>query len=139
MVNKNFETAMGFDFGTRKIGMAIGQSITNTANPIDTIYSKDGVINWDEIRKIINQWQPDILVVGLPLNMDGSEQPITATAKKFANDLSIRFNLKVELVDERLTTKASKEYIFNEHGYKGLKKISVDSMSAKLILEQWMN
>ncbi len=81
---------------------------------------------------------PDLVVVGLPLNMDGSEQPITQRAKKFANRLNGRFGVKVALQDERLTTASAKEFIFTHGGYKALEKGKIDSVSAALILESWM-
>ena len=88
-------------------------------------------------RSVIADWQPDLLVVGLPLNMDGTEQPLTQRARKFANRLHGRFNLPVELHDERLTTVEARAEIFSRGGYRALKKGKVDSISACLILESW--
>lgn len=138
MSDKNPSTLLGFDFGTKSIGVAIGQIITKTAQPIAAIKANDGIPNWDVVSKVINDWQPNLVVVGLPLNIDGSEQPITRGAKKFANRLNGRFGVKVTLQDERLTTTSAKEFIFEKGGYKALDKGKIDSVSAALILESWM-
>jgi len=131
-------TLLGFDYGTKSIGVAVGQEITGTASALTALKAKDGIPNWDEIGKIIAEWQPQLLVIGLPLNMDCSDQDITQRAKKFANRLNGRFQLPIALHDERLTTAEAKELLFERGGYKALKKGSIDSMSAQLILESWM-
>ncbi|NMP15021.1 Holliday junction resolvase RuvX [Thalassotalea sp. Y01] len=132
-------TLMGFDFGTRHIGIAIGQEITHSARGLKAIKARDGIPNWDEIGKLVNEWQPDVLVIGLPLNMDGSEQPLTARARKFANRLHGRFGIAIELQDERLTTADAKEQLFSDGGYRNLQKDNIDCMSAALILESFMD
>ncbi|QIW16604.1 Holliday junction DNA helicase RuvA [Pasteurellaceae bacterium RH1A] len=131
------QTILAFDFGTSSIGCAVGQSITGTAQGLPAFKAQDGIPNWEQIGKTIAEWKPDLLVVGLPLNMDGTEQPLTQRAKKFANRLNGRFNLPVELQDERLTTVAARAEIFERGGYRALKKGKVDSISACLILESW--
>ncbi|CAM2955980.1 Holliday junction resolvase RuvX [Glaesserella parasuis] len=131
------QTVLAFDFGTNSIGCAVGQSITGTAQGLSAFKAQDGIPNWEQIGKVIAQWQPDLLVVGLPLNMDGTEQPLTQRAKKFAKRLNGRFNLPVELQDERLTTVEAKSEIFARGGFKALKKGKVDAISACLILESW--
>lgn len=131
------QTVIAFDFGTYSIGCAVGQSITCTAQSLASFKAQDGIPNWEEIAKVLQEWTPDLLIVGLPLNMDGTEQPITQRAKKFANRLNGRFNLPVLLQDERLTTVEAKSEIFARGGYKALKKGKVDSISACLILESW--
>ncbi|KMK50862.1 Holliday junction resolvase [[Actinobacillus] muris] len=133
------KTVIAFDFGTNSIGCAVGQSITGTAQSLPAFKAQDGVPNWQEIGKLLAQWQPDLLVVGLPLNMDGTEQPLTQRAKKFANRLHGRFNLPVVLQDERLTTVEAKAEIFARGGYRALKKDKVDGISACLILESWFD
>ncbi|MDP8079150.1 Holliday junction resolvase RuvX [Phocoenobacter skyensis] len=131
------KTLIAFDFGTKSIGCAVGQSITGTAQGLPAFKAQDGIPNWQQIEQVLKEWKPDLLVVGLPLNMDGTEQPLTQRAKKFANRLNGRFSLPVELQDERLTTVAAKEEIFARGGYKALTKGKVDSISACLILESW--
>lgn len=138
MTDKNLSTLLGFDFGTKSIGVATGQMITQTAQPIAAIKANDGIPNWNVVEKVIQDWKPDLVVVGLPLNMDGTEQAITQRAKKFANRLNGRFGVNIALQDERLTTASAKEFIFEHGGYKALDKGKVDSVSAALILESWM-
>ena len=130
-------TVLAFDFGTKSIGCAVGQSITGTAQSLSAFKAQDGIPNWDDIGKTIKEWQPARIVVGLPLNMDGSEQELTLRAKKFANRLQGRFNLPVELQDERLTTTEARSEIFGRGGYRALNKSKVDGISACLILESW--
>jgi putative holliday junction resolvase len=128
---------LGFDFGMKRIGVAIGQTITQTARPLDTISAKEGLPNWNAITKLIEKWQPDALVVGIPLNMDGTPQPISLDAREFANNLRERYQLPVHEVDERLTTKDAREKLFQKGGYKALQDGQVDRVAAQLILQNW--
>lgn len=130
-------TAIAFDFGTSSIGCAVGQSITGTAQSLPAFKAQDGIPQWEQIEKCLQEWRPDMLVVGLPLNMDGTEQPLTLRAKKFANRLHGRFGIPVQLQDERLTTTEARSEIFSRGGYRALKKGKVDGISACLILESW--
>lgn len=130
-------TALAFDFGTRSIGCAVGQSITNTAQALSAIKAQDGIPNWESIAHLIQAWQPQVLIVGLPLNMDGTEQPLTQRARKFARRLQGRFGINTLLQDERLTTCSARSEIFSRQGYRALKKGKVDGISACLILESW--
>lgn len=128
---------MGFDFGKKYIGVAIGQEITGSASPLGSIKANEGVPHWDNVEKYLKEWQPDLLVVGLPLNMDGTEQQLTKDAKKFGNRLHGRFGYQVAFQDERLTTADAKERLFAQGGYKNLKKDNIDAESAKLIIESF--
>ena len=130
-------SVLGFDYGTKSIGIAIGQEITATARPLLSIKAVDGIPKWEEIGALISEWKPDLIVVGLPLNMDGTEQEMTQRARKFANRLSGRFGVKVETQDERLTTADAKARLFEMGGYKALTKGQVDAMSAVLIVESY--
>ncbi|AWH89342.1 Holliday junction resolvase RuvX [Limnobaculum parvum] len=130
-------TVLGFDFGTKSIGAAIGQEITGTARPLASFKAKDGNPDWQQIEKLLKEWQPDLVVVGLPLNMDGTEQPVTAQAKKFANRLHGRFGVQIQLHDERLSTVEAKADLFSRGGFRALDKGSVDAASAVIILESW--
>lgn len=131
-------TVMAFDFGTKSIGSAIGQSLTGTANPLRAFKANDGIPNWDDIEKLLHEWKPDRIIVGLPLDVRGHElELIAARAKKFANRLHGRFGLPVELHDERLSTAEAKAQLFDAGGYKALSKGQVDCQSAKVILESW--
>ena len=129
---------IAFDYGLRSIGVAVGQTITGTATPLTALKAQDGIPNWQQVEALLTEWQPQLCVVGLPLNMDGTEQPITARARKFANRLHGRFGVQVNLQDERLTTVSAKEYLFAEGGYKRLAKGAVDSASACLILQDYL-
>lgn len=129
---------LSFDFGMKRIGIAVGQTATQTANPLPIISAKQGVPDWQQMAKLLKTWQPIALIVGLPLNMDGTEQSITIAAKQFAEQLKERFFLPVYTVDERLTTVAARTQLFEEGGYRHLKKQSVDSVAAQLILQDWL-
>ncbi|MCB1671709.1 MAG: Holliday junction resolvase RuvX [Gammaproteobacteria bacterium] len=123
-------TALGFDFGTRRIGVACGQSISGTASPLAALKARDGIPDWDQIGKLLDHWQPDLLVIGLPYNMDGSESELLKRAVKFANRLHGRFHLPCYGIDERLSSHAAEELV-------GSSDQSVDSVAAQLILETW--
>lgn len=127
-------TLLGFDFGTKSIGVAVGQTITAHAQPLAALAAKDGQPQWSLVEQLVKTWQPDYLVVGLPLNMDGTEQPLTQLARKFGQRLHGRFGLPVQYQDERLTTTAAREALFAEGGYRNLTKGQVDSAAAQLIL-----
>ncbi|WP_434938690.1 Holliday junction resolvase RuvX [Shewanella sp. HL-SH8] len=131
------QTVLGFDYGTKSIGIAIGQAITASASPLMSIKAVDGIPNWDDIGKLITEWQPDLVVVGLPLNMDGTEQEMTQRARKFANRINGRFGIKVATQDERLTTADAKARLFELGGFKALSKGQIDAISAVLIVESY--
>ncbi len=128
---------IGFDFGMKRIGIAVGQTVTQTARPLETIMASRGVPNWHDIAKIIKKWQPDALVVGIPLNMDGTDQPVTLAARQFAQALSKQTQLTVYEMDERLTTKDARERLFAQGGYKALQGGQIDQIAAQLILQNW--
>ena len=129
---------LAFDYGTKSIGVAIGQEITASATPLAALKAKDGIPNWDVIGNLLNEWQPDLVIVGLPLDLDGDELPsITPRARKFANRLRGRFACDVALHDERLSTVEAKAELFQQGGYKALSKGNIDSQSAVVILQSW--
>lgn len=132
------KTILCFDYGTKSIGVAVGQSITQTANPVTDLIAKDGIPNWDDINQLIQQWQPDLLLVGLPLNMDGSPSAIAVRAKKFANRLHGRFGLPFAMADERLSSFEAKGDIMQQTGSRDFKKHHVDSVAAAIILQSWL-
>lgn len=132
------EILLGFDFGLKRIGVAVGQTVTETARPLVTINAVQGEPQWDVLNKLIKTWQPDALVIGIPLNMDGTEQPLTQSARRFAQQLQERFKLPVYEMDERLSTKDARERLFAEGGYKALKNGQVDRVAAQLILQNWL-
>jgi putative Holliday junction resolvase len=130
---------LAFDFGTKKIGVAAGQTLTKTSSPLAALSAKDGVPNWEELTLLINRWRPSALIVGVPFGMDGSEEPITKKAKRFAKRLKSHFgSLPVFGMDERLTTYTARQELFEQGGRKLIKKYSIDSVAAQLILESWL-
>lgn len=133
------ETLLGFDFGTKSIGVAVGQQLTGTARALTALKAQDGTPDWKLIEKLLKEWQPNYVVVGLPLNMDGTEQELTARARKFANRLHGRFGIRVELQDERLSTVEARADLFERGGFRALQKGQVDSQSAVIILEDWFD
>ena len=130
-------TLLAFDFGTRSIGVAIGQRITGTARPLAAIKAQDGTPDWNIIARLLKEWQPETVIVGLPLNMDGTEQPLTARASNFANKIHGRFGVPITLHDERLSTVEARAGLFEHGGFRALNKGSVDSASAVVILESY--
>ena len=92
MINPQ-DIVMGFDFGTKKIGVAIGQGLTGSATPIAIVSARDGIPKWAEIEALLDTWAPKLLVVGLPLHMDDSPSPLSVRAEKFARRLTGRFNI----------------------------------------------
>lgn len=130
---------MAFDFGTKRIGVAVGQTITQTATPLSPLAAKKGVPDWTVLTGLINEWRPGALIVGIPLNMDGSEQPMTTRARDFGLQLKSRYQRPVFGMDERLTSRDARERLFTQGGYKALKNFSVDSLAARLILESWFS
>lgn len=126
---------LGFDFGTRRIGVAVGQELTRTARELETLNSRDGGPDWQGISRLIEQWQPDALVVGLPLNADGSDHELTTRARRFGNRLKGRYNLPVFTIDERLSSvEAERQLAEKGHFTKG----DVDKLAARIILESWL-
>ncbi len=128
-------TLLGFDFGPRKIGVAVGQTITGTASPLMTIRARNDKPDWQRIEAVIKEWQPEAVVVGLPYDMDDTEVDWAPQVKRFARQLMGRFGLNVHLVDERLTSRAAREIL----GAKATSLEVVDAMAAKLILETWLS
>ncbi|CDZ76897.1 Putative Holliday junction resolvase [Legionella massiliensis] len=129
---------LGFDFGYKRIGVAVGQQITCSARPLSTLEARQGVPDWSLVQKIINEWRPQALVVGLPTCIDDTEQYTTDAARNFARQLGKRYALPVHLVDERLSTVEARAQLFAEGGYRKIKQSQVDSFAACVILEQWL-
>ncbi|MCO7225260.1 Holliday junction resolvase RuvX [Pleionea sp. CnH1-48] len=133
------QTLLSFDFGERSIGVAFGQAITGSARPLNALKANNGQPNWDQVAALLKEWKPDALVVGCPLNMDGTEQELTLRARKFAKRLHGRFGLKVYEMDERLSTVEARSRLFDEGGYRSLEKGRIDSESAVIIMESWFS
>ncbi len=127
-------TLLGFDFGPRKIGIAVGQTLTATASPLTTLRARGQRPDWNGIEALIHEWSPDALVVGLPRNMDDSETHLVPRIRRFAHRLEGRFRLPVHLVDERLTTLEARRLM----GRRTRAREGVDAVAAQLILETWL-
>ena len=130
------KSLLGFDFGNAQIGVATGQTITNKATSLAIIAARDGTPDWRALDAIVGEWKPNLLVVGLPLNMDDSESPLSQRARKFARRLYGRFNIDTLMVDERLTSREAKA-AYRYLGKHDLDK--VDHVAAALILQSWLD
>ena len=128
---------MAFDFGTQKTGMAVGSSLIESANPLPLFPMKDGIPNWDNLLKIVKQHQPNIFLVGLPLNMDDSESELSARARKFARRLRHQTNIETFMVDERLTTREARNSLLSYQQQGHGKKTNADSLAATMLIESW--
>ncbi len=130
---------LGFDFGMKYIGVATGQLVTKTATPLTTLRAQDGIPNWEEVSKLMQDWQPTLIIVGLPLNMDGSVQNITLCTQKFANRIKAKFKIPVELVDERLSSWEVKQNQGNSPKLTAKQLEVRNAEAAALIVQQWLN
>ncbi|WP_180071996.1 Holliday junction resolvase RuvX [Acinetobacter sp. YH12200] len=131
------QTIMAFDFGTQKMGMSVGQSLIASASPLPLFPMKDGIPNWDELLKIVKSYQPNLFLVGLPLNMDDSESELSTRARKFARRLRHQTNIETLMVDERLTTREARDELDHYQAQGRGKKLSADSIAAALLIESW--
>lgn len=129
---------LGFDYGMKQIGVAVGQAVTGQARELCILKAQNGAPDWSQVDKLIREWQPDALVVGLPLNMDGTPSEMSSRAEKFARRLNGRFNLPVHTHDERLTTYEAKGQRLTEGQRDGYRQRPVDAIAAALLLEGWL-
>nr|WP_197905456.1 Holliday junction resolvase RuvX [Thiosulfatimonas sediminis] len=129
-------TVIGFDFGLRRIGVAVGQTITQTASPECIVKSQDGKPDWEHISRLFATWQPVAIVVGLPMRLDGSEQPLTQPARKFGQRLSGRYGRAVFFIEEQLSSiEAENRHAANP---RNKKPQHLDHHAAQIILENWL-
>ncbi|MGB2832733.1 MAG: Holliday junction resolvase RuvX [Methylotenera sp.] len=132
-------TVLGFDFGEQRIGVAVGEHVLATANPLITIDSESNEVRFEAINKLVKEWQPKLLIVGLPLSLDGAETHVTQLCKKFARRLNGRFNLPVILIDERYSSVEASD-LLNQSGIKGrAQKEMLDQIAAQTILQSYFN
>jgi putative Holliday junction resolvase len=137
-MNKSLRTVMAFDFGLRQIGVAMGNCLLGTTQPLPIVKAKGGQPEWAALEALVDEWRPDLAVVGDPLNMDGSASELSALAGKFARRLHGRLGLEVAMVDERLSSFEAK-HNSREQGHRGnYKRQPVDSLAAELILKTWL-
>ncbi|MBS3952603.1 MAG: Holliday junction resolvase RuvX [Methylomicrobium sp.] len=136
----NRDTFLGFDFGNKKIGVAVGQTVTGTANALETIKSINQAPDWLAISRLIKEWEPAGFVVGISRQLDGSDNLITPRMLKFCRQLEGRYNLPVYQQDETLTTFEAKQLLFDDHHLKAKKLWAIqDQLAAQLILQTWLN
>lgn len=130
---------LGFDFGLMRIGVAVGDAMIGVAHPLETIHGESNEQKFGAIGRLIKEWQPGALVVGIPLHLDGTEHEMTLRCRKFSRQLEGRFNLPVELVDERLTSAAASQEL-RDMGIGGRKQKSMlDQVAAQLILQTYLD
>jgi len=134
MSPSNHITVLAFDFGTHKIGLAVGQTLTLTCTPLAEIRAHNGQPDWQQIATLLDEWQPDVFVVGVPVHMDGTEFELTARARKFGNRLHGRFGKPWYPMDERLTTFDARSALKAQGKSPNT---LVDSIAASLILKSW--
>lgn len=141
MTHDKPRTLLAFDFGLRRIGVAIGQEVTGSTRPLTTLQSKQQQPDWDGIARLLETWQPDALVIGVPYHMDGSEHEMTDAARRFGRQLHGRFRLPVFEMDERLSSYAAEAEWAEERAAGKRKKAAkgdIDQRAAQIILESWL-
>ena len=123
-------TLLGFDHGSKKIGVAVGQTVTGTARALKSLPARDGQPNWADIAGLIEEWRPDALIVGRPLYLTGDASETTAAAERFSRRLHGRFGLPVHLMDERLSSHTAAQLAGD---------VDIDAQSARIILQDWLD
>jgi putative holliday junction resolvase len=134
-------TFIGFDFGLRRIGVALGSADTGGARPLRTVANHDSGPEWRAIESLVTEWAPAALVVGVPYNADGSSHEVTNAALAFAAELESRLGLPVHQVDERLTSYAANEALVERRqrgDHRKLRSGDTDSAAAAMILDDWL-
>jgi putative Holliday junction resolvase len=124
---------LSFDFGTKKIGVAVGQTKTRTSSPLEVIFNKNNVTNWSKIHSIVEEWRPELILVGKPLNMDGTDSDIMKTVNVFFEKLNKITNIPCEYVDERLTSFEARQNLLE------IKTDLVDAHAAKILIDHWLS
>ena len=124
---------VAFDFGEKKIGVAVGQTSTYTSSPLQVIFNNHDKVNWNEISILLEEWKPELILVGKPLNMDGTDSEIMKKVDAFYKKLESLYDAKFEYVDERLTTFEARD-ILRENNVE-----TVDANAAKILIDNWFN
>ena len=122
---------VAFDFGTKKIGVAVGQTATYTSSPLQVILNKDDKVNWNEINKLLNEWKPELIIVGKPLNMDDTDSEIMKQVERFYQKLKKIYDTNFEYIDERLTTFEARQILEDTNIN------NVDANAAKILIDNW--
>jgi putative Holliday junction resolvase len=136
-----YRTILAFDFGTKRIGVAVGQEITATARALVTLQNSQGKPDWEYISRLVAEWQPALLVVGMPTSMDGQPHPLEQTVKDFGDQLKQRYNLPVEWIDEKLSSIEAEEILAQSDMTRQRRqdKAEIDKLAAQIILQTWLN
>lgn len=133
---------LAFDFGRKRIGVAVGDTVTGTARPLPTLGSGEAQ-DWKPVERCVADWRPAALVVGLPLDDSGAEQPITRAARNFASELARRTGLQVHLADERYSSRSADDALRDARASgrmnRRVRKGDRDGEAARVVLEQWMS
>ncbi len=138
-MNARIRSVLAFDFGLVQIGVAVGNTLLRSTQPLAILRAREGIPDWQALEQLVRDWQPDLLLVGDPLNMDGSDSELCERARKFARRLHGRLGLPVTMVDERLTSFEAKQ-VSREQGHRGnYKRRPIDSQAAELVLQSWLN
>ena len=124
---------VAFDFGEKKIGVAVGQTSTYTSSPLQVIFNNHDKVNWNEISVLLEEWRPELILVGKPLNMDGTDSEIMKKVDTFYKKMESLYDAKFEYVDERLTTFEARD-ILKENNVE-----TVDANAAKILIDNWFN
>ncbi len=132
-------TYLGFDYGEKHTGVAVGRTPTGLAQALTTVAVHRNRPDWDHISRLIAEWRPDALVVGLPLNMNDSDNDMTRAARRFGNRLQDRYNLPVHMVDERLTSRVATEILVEAGVPYRRRKARLDKLAAQTILQAFLN
>lgn len=131
-------TVLGFDYGERRIGIAVGQTITGHASPLETITAINQKPDWTKIQKIIQEWRPDALIIGIPYHLDGKPSEMTEKAERFGRQLEGRFNLPVKTVNETLSSYEAEQELQKKVKISQHNKQEIDKMSAAIIVQSWL-
>ena len=122
---------VAFDFGTKKIGVAVGQTATYTSSPLQVVLNKDDKVNWNEISTLLNEWKPELIIIGKPLNMDGTDSEIMKQVERFYQKLKKIYDTNFEYIDERLTTFEARQILEDTNIN------NVDANAAKILIDNW--
>lgn len=139
--HKALNCLLGFDFGKQRIGVATGQTLTGTAQALKTVHSIQNKPDWQAIEKLVSEWKPDALVIGIPYHLDSSENEMTDAARRFGRQLNGRFNLPVFEMDERLSSREAEQEMKRQRQNGQRKKSQrgdIDKIAAQIILQSWL-
>ncbi|MCG5514740.1 MULTISPECIES: Holliday junction resolvase RuvX [unclassified Ectothiorhodospira] len=134
-------TVLGLDYGERRIGVAVGNGLTGTSAPLETLPARNGIPDWPRLDTLVSEWQPQLLVVGLPETDDGTEHPLARRIQAFSDRLRARYGLKVRSVDEQFTSAEAESHLktWRREGRRGrIRKEDIDAVAAAVLLEHWL-